>query len=347
MQLIAPFILMLLITLSLRTSIADADCSTVNNAGSEFASTIVVDKNGGGNFDSIQSAIDSISSNIDKCIKVHINPGVYKEKATIPREKPCIVLEGQGRDVTTITFDAHDRTETSATSTSMADNIVAKGITFENSYKHKLLLKGRRRLFSQGQLPGVLQAVAARILGDKSAYFECGFLGLQDTLWDARGRHYFYKCYIEGAVDFIFGSGQSVYEDCSIYVIAGELSPQLSQAYITAQGRKSSDDPSGFVFKRGEINGIVKSYLGRAYGPYSTVIFQETTMNVEVFPEGWFAWKYPGKEENFMYAEVNCQGPGSDTSRRVPWEKKLDPYQLDEFSVSSFVDQDGWIDTLQ
>ncbi|KAG6432087.1 hypothetical protein SASPL_103660 [Salvia splendens] len=55
-------------------------------------------------------------------------------------------------------------------------------------------------------------ALAAKVEGDKTAFYECGFYGLQDTLWDVSGRHYFKHCTIEGAVDFIFGSGQSIYE---------------------------------------------------------------------------------------------------------------------------------------
>ncbi|XVF31473.1 hypothetical protein REPUB_Repub16aG0149000 [Reevesia pubescens] len=341
MQLTAPFIL-IFFTLCLRSSIADDDYS-IANGGYNFASTIIVDKSGGGNFNSIQSAIDSIPQNNDQWIKVQINPGVYKEKVIIPREKPYIVLEGHDQSVTTITFNAHDGTDTSSTFTSNADNIVAKGITFKNSYNHALLLK---RLSSKGPIPGVSQAVAARILGDKSAFFGCSFLGLQDTLWDAYGRHYFSNCHIEGAVDFIWGFGQSFYEDCSINVTAGAFASQLPQGYITAQGRKSSDDPSGFVFKRGTISGTMQTYLGRAYGPYSRVIFQETTMYAEVVPAGWYSWKYPGKQQNFVYAEVNCQGPGSDTSKRVSWEKKLTNSQMKQFSLSSFIDQDGWIGRL-
>ena len=56
------------------------------------------------------------------------------------------------------------------------------------------------------------RAVAARIQGDKSAFYKCGFFGLQDTLWDAGGRHYYKRCTIGGAVDFIFGAAQSLYE---------------------------------------------------------------------------------------------------------------------------------------
>lgn len=58
----------------------------------------------------------------------------------------------------------------------------------------------------------VKPAVAAKISGDKSAFFRCGFLGYQDTLLDDVGRHYFYLCIIEGSTDFIFGGGQSIYE---------------------------------------------------------------------------------------------------------------------------------------
>ncbi|KAH1032127.1 hypothetical protein J1N35_044301 [Gossypium stocksii] len=336
MQHKVPFLLMLL-TLSMRISIANADECT-GNGGSKFAYPIVVDKSGGGNFTSVQSAIDSIPQENHQWVKVQINPGVYMEKVTIPKQKPCIFPEGQDRSVTTITFDAHNRTDESATFTSMADNIVAKGITFKNSYNHPLLLK---HALSERKVLGVLQAVAARILGDKSAFFECGFLGLQDTLWDASGRHYFAKCHIEGAADFIFGSGQSIYQACEINVTAGALSSQYPYGYITAQ-----DDPSGFVFKEGTLFGNVRSYLGRAYGPYSRVIFQETTMNADVVPQGWDAWKFPGKEENITYAEVNCKGPGSDTSNRVTWEKKLTPSQLQQFSLSYFIDQDGWISNL-
>ncbi|TYI46893.1 hypothetical protein E1A91_D13G135700v1 [Gossypium mustelinum] len=246
MQHKVPFLLMLL-TLSLRISIANADECTEN------------DKSGGGNFTSVQSAIDSIPQENHQWVKVQINPDVYMEKVTIPKQKPCIFLEGQDRSVTTITFDAHNRIDESATFTSMADNIVAKGITFKNSYNHPLLLK---HALSERKVLGVLQAVAARILGDKSAFFECGFLGLQDMLWDASGRHYFAKCHIEAAADFIFGSGQSIYHACKINVTAGALSSQYPYGYITAQGQGSSDDTSGFVFKGGTLFGNVRPYLG-------------------------------------------------------------------------------------
>lgn len=57
-----------------------------------------------------------------------------------------------------------------------------------------------------------MQAVALRIGGDKAMFFKVRILGTQDTLLDDIGSHYFYQCYIQGTVDFIFGRARSLYQ---------------------------------------------------------------------------------------------------------------------------------------
>jgi pectinesterase len=56
------------------------------------------------------------------------------------------------------------------------------------------------------------QAVALRVTGTKAAFYNCSFYGVQDTLYDHKGLHYFKNCFIQGSVDFIFGYGRSLYE---------------------------------------------------------------------------------------------------------------------------------------
>lgn len=56
------------------------------------------------------------------------------------------------------------------------------------------------------------QAVALRIAGDKSMFFKARFLGSQDTLLDETGTHYFFHCFIQGSIDFIFGNARSLYQ---------------------------------------------------------------------------------------------------------------------------------------
>ncbi|KAF8043209.1 hypothetical protein BT93_A1528 [Corymbia citriodora subsp. variegata] len=314
-----------------------ADCRAGND-GLE-GNVIIVDQGGGGNFTSVQAAIDSVPSGNDNWLSIQINPGTYEyrlpclEMVTIPPDKPCIFLQGKGQDSTIITFDSHEQTDTSATFTSSPDNIVVQGITFKNSYN---------RYWSKANEPPVVQALAARIYGDKTMFFECGFLGLQDTLWDVRGRHYYYSCYIEGAIDFIFGRGQSFFEDCTMNVTVGLPPYHLSYGCVTAQDRESPGDPSGFVFQRGSVFGSGRFLLGRAYGPYSRVVFHETLLSAGVAPQGWDSWNFQG-DEDIMYAEVDCEGTGSDTSKRVWWEKHLNETQLQNFSRSYFIDQEGWL----
>ncbi|KAL4339836.1 hypothetical protein GQ457_08G009330 [Hibiscus cannabinus] len=283
-----PLILMLVIFSLGVCTVDGGDCG--GNGSLNFVDTVVVDKSGSGNFTSVQSAIDSIPLNNRRWIKVQINPGVFVEKVTIPRGKPCIVLEGRDRSVTVITFNGHDQTDKSATFTSVADNIVAKGITFKNSYNHPWLQK---RVMSNRQIPGVARAVAARILGDKSAIFRVRFLGAARYAVGRSRPPLFLRCHIKGTEDFI--------SECSINITACAFSSQLSYG--------------------GKIFDTTRTYLGRTWGPYSRVIFQRTTMTSDMIPQGWDAWKFPGKEENFVYAEVDCKGPGSYTSKRVPGEK--------------------------
>ena len=68
-------------------------------------------------------------------------------------------------------------------------------------------------------------STVSRELGchNKSSFYSCGFLGLQDTLWDVEDRHYFSDFYIEGVVDFICGDGQSFYQVKSSVLKTGSI----------------------------------------------------------------------------------------------------------------------------
>nr|CAN67070.1 hypothetical protein VITISV_020103 [Vitis vinifera] len=273
-----------------------------------IAKTITVASSGQANFRKIQDAIDVIPSGNNEWIRVKVSPGVYFEKVNIPIEKPYIFLEGHGAEATIIKWGDHSETNQSATFTSSADNFVAKDISFQNSYNMPLY-----------PTPPIKPAAAATIYGDKSAFYSCGFVGLQDTLWDVSGRHYFSHCYIEGAVDFICGDGQSFYENCRIKVNGRLLPSGAWGGYITAQKRSSPSDHSGFVFHGGLVVGSGKFFLGRAWGPYSRVIFQGTRFDIDVMPEGWDAWRQP--VGNLVYVEQGCTGKGSDVRKRVEWQR--------------------------
>nr|GLL46408.1 probable pectinesterase 55 [Ipomoea trifida] len=181
------------------------------------------------------------------------------------------------------------------------------------------------------------QAVAAMITGDKTAFYRCGFSGVQDTLLDAMGRHYFKHCTIEGAVDFIFGAGQSIYEECRIVVNAGSIG-EGTIGYITAQGRSRAQDSNAFVFKNSEVVGNGRALLGRAWRSYARTIFYNSSLSNIVVPQGWDSWSNKDYEHQLTFAEVECYGPGSDTSKRVPWEARLSQEMVKYFTSMDFID---------
>lgn len=66
--------------------------------------------------------------------------------------------------------------------------------------------------------------------------------------------------------------------------------------FVTAQYRGSEQETSGFVFRAGSVRGSGEVCLGRAWGPYSRVIFYGTYFSTVVSPQGWDAWSYVGQE---------------------------------------------------
>ncbi|XP_019163099.1 PREDICTED: probable pectinesterase 55 isoform X2 [Ipomoea nil] len=213
---------------------------------------------------------------------------------------------------------------------------IKPGIYMEqNSYNYPPMLKS-----SHPTIP----AVAAKVIGDRMAFYDCGFYGVQDTLLDAMGRHYFKRCIIEGAVDFIFGAGQSIFEECTIVVNVGESLREGSTGFITAQGRSGANDSNAFVFKNCNVTGSGKAILGRPWRPYARVIFFNSSLSDVVVPYGWDSWFYANQVDQLTFAEINCYGPGSNTSKRVAWEAQLSQEMTDYFvNITNFIDVDQWI----
>ncbi|CAH9099448.1 unnamed protein product [Cuscuta europaea] len=296
---------------------------------------VYVDQSGLKNFTTIQSAIDAIPSNNLHWICISIMPGIYREKVTIPSDKQYIYLKGAGMRRTIVVWDDSESLVESPTFTSNADNIKVEKLQFVNSYNYPLKSAASRRPLKP--------AVAAMINGDNTAFYKCGFAGVQDTLLDAQGRHYFKSCIIEGAIDFIFGAGQSLYKDCKIVVNIGSLGEGTTIGSVTAQGRSGATDSNAFVFKNCDVVGKGRALLGRAWRKYSTTIFINSFFSDIIVPEGWDAWNYKGSEKQLTYAEVNCNGPGSDTSKRVSWASQLSPKMVNHFIDIDFINNDRWL----
>ena len=181
------------------------------------------------------------------------------------------------------------------------------------------------------------QAVALRVFGTKAAFYDCTIEGGQDTLYDHKGLHYFKSCHIQGSVDFIFGFGRSLYEDCAIMSVTKQV------AVVTAQQRTKSIAgaiESGFSFLRCRIagTGAGQIYLGRAWGDSSRVVYSYTTMGKEVVPVGWDGWRIERPEKSgIYYGEYMCSGPGALPHKRIGWSLVLNDAQAKPFTGIHFI----------
>lgn len=263
----------------------------------------VVAKDGSGDFFNLQDAIDAVPVNrFENRTTILVRDGIYKEKVTIPANRPNIALIGQGNPI--ITYDDYaDRlnrfgekmgTAGSSSVYIFAPDFYAENITFENT---------------AGQ---VGQAVACYVDGDRSMFKNCRFLGNQDTLYTHSGRQYYEDCYIEGTVDFIFGKATALFNRCDIH-------SKRSGSYLTAPATPEGTE-YGYVFYDCDLtadDGIDNVYLSRPWRAYGKTVFVRCRMGGHIHPKGWHNWGKKEREKTAYYAETECTGPGSDTSQRA------------------------------
>lgn len=311
------------------------------------AKDVTVDPSGGGEFKTVQSAIDAVADNNTEPVRILIRPGTYEEHITIAKTKTFIRLVGQGAKpqdtVVTYHLKASDPkpdgsgnvgTTGSASVTISANDFSAENITFANS---------------AGDNVG--QAVAVKTNGDRIAFFNCRFLGFQDTLYPSgQGRVYFKDCYITGDTDFIFGSATVVFDHCTINCSDG--------GYITA-ANTAADKPIGYVFldctlTAGENVKPGSVYLGRPWqwdrGPKAAVAFIRTRMGAHINPEGWHPWdtqKNTDPASVTRYSEfgsVDEQGKPVDVSKRVGWARQLGGGDLANLTAQKVLQgEDEWV----
>ncbi|KAI3900579.1 hypothetical protein MKW92_028053 [Papaver armeniacum] len=300
-------------------------------------SILCVDGNGCCNFTTVQSAVDAVEVLSPKRTIIWINTGVYFEKVTVPKTKANVTFQGQGFESTAIVYNDNANTSHgtfySGSVQVFAPNFIAKNLSFMNVAP----IPG----------PGIVgaQAVAIRIAGDEAAFWGCGFFGAQDTLHDDRGRHYFKDCYIQGSIDFVFGNGRSIYENCKLISMANPVpvgSKNINGA-ITAHGRASNDENSGFAFLNCFVGGTGRVWLGRAWRPFSRVIFAYTTMSSIIAPEGWNDLNDPTRDQTIFYGEYKCTGEGANTTLRTSYAQNLNDTQASSFINMSFIDADQWL----
>lgn len=285
---------------------------------------LVVAADGTGDFRTVQQAVDRVPDNNQRRIVIRIKPGRYEEQIRVGNGKRFLTFRGDDKQNTILTYrlsaQQAGNTRLAFSTFVNADDFRAENITFENS-------------FGTGS-----QAVALLVDADRAVFQNCRFIGWQDTLFINGGRQFFKDCYIEGHVDFIFGSAKAIFENCHIH--------SKGAGYVTAQFRTSDAEDTGFVFYRCKLTGSDTGagvYLGRPWRPFARVVFIESWLDSHIKGEGWDNWRDPGREKTAWFGESNSKGPGANPAKRVSWSRQLSGHEVKMFSKTKFLSgADGW-----
>ena len=292
----------------------------------ERQDTIVVSRDGTGNFRTLQEAIESARAFMDYTVTIYVRNGVYKEKVIVPSWVENIDIIGEDRDKTIITYDDHANINKMGTFRTYTVKVEGSDITFKN-------------LTIENNAAQLGQAVALHTEGDRLKFINCRILGNQDTIYTGAKftRLYFKDCYIDGTTDFIFGPSTALFENCMIH--------SKRNSYVTAASTPK-EAKYGYVFKHCKLTaepGVDKVYLGRPWRPYAYTLFIECELGKHIVSAGWHNWGKQSNEETARYMEYKNTGEGANASERVAWSKQLTEKEAEAVTVDAiFRTQSNW-----
>ncbi len=291
---------------------------------------------------SLGAALTGLPANGGARTVIFLRNGRYREKLTIDR--PRITIVGESRDSTVLTFDAAAGmpapgggtwgTRGSYTVRIVAPDFRAERLTIENAFDY--LANAAKDSTDRTKLRDA-QGVALMLDtgSDRATFEDVRILGHQDTLFPNAGRAYFRRCLVAGSVDFIFGAGQAVFDECDI--VSRDRGSRTNNGYVTAASTRRAD-AQGFLFIRSRLlkespampaNSVT---LGRPWHPFgdpdavASVAFVHCWMDDHIGSKGWErmsaldstgarVWYEPASAR---LAEYGTTGPGAQKSARRP-----------------------------
>ena len=292
----------------------------------ERRDTLVVSRDGTGDFRTLQEAVESARAFMDYTVTIYVKNGVYKEKVIVPSWVENIDIIGEDRDKTIITYDDHANINIMGTFRTYTVKVEGSDITFKN-------------LTIENNAAQLGQAVALHTEGDRLKFINCRILGNQDTIYTGAKftRLYFKDCYIDGTTDFIFGPSTALFENCMIH--------SKRNSYVTAASTPK-EAKYGYIFKHCKLTaepGVDKVYLGRPWRPYAYTLFIECELGKHIVPAGWHNWGKQSNEETARYMEYKNTGEGANVSERVAWSKQLTKKEAEAVTVDAiFGTQSNW-----
>lgn len=259
---------------------------------------------------------------------IHLSAGVYRQKVLM--RTPNLTILGAGEGKTRIVFDDYARKRGEdgfeyITFRSYTLAVCADGISISNLSVCNDAGKTREKG----------QQVALSVCGTDFSMENCTLSSTQDTLFlgplpedlieryegfldnglrrGGQMRQVFRNCTIAGSVDFIFGCGAAVFEDCLICSVFDD--GRIGFVAAPAHGLHQQE---GFQFRNCRFtseetveNGSV--YLARPWRDYGMAVFTDCTYENHIALDGFDKWQGTDRNRTARFYE-KPEIPG-----RVSW----------------------------
>ncbi|MGA5761609.1 pectinesterase family protein [Nonomuraea bangladeshensis] len=298
----------------------------VSGGGETPGTTLKVAADGSGQYRTVQAAINAVPSGNTSRVLISIKPGTYREIVTM--NKPYVTLQGTGSSPSATVVVNNRSAYTSGTSGSFTAQISGRDAAVTN-----LTISND---FDENSTPDGHQAVALRLDSDRAVLTNVRVLGDQDTfLLGDSARAYMKSSYIEGTVDFIFGGGTIVFDNCDIYEKRSTGGPITAASTLAAK-------TYGFLFYRSRItgSGTNNTTLGRPWRPDAQVLYRESTLSGTIRTSQPWTDMSTNSWKNARFLEYRNTGAGAGTNSNRP---QLSDSQAANYTPQKYLaGSDGW-----
>lgn len=304
---------------------------------------LVVAKDASGDFSTVCEALEALERDPSLPREIWIKKGIYEERPEIKLSHLTIIGEDAANTIITYGYGAFMSMEDgskcgtfrSYTMFIDADDVILKNLTIANHA-------------GNGEIAG--QAIALYADGDRLILDHCRFLSHQDTLFtgplppEAKekggftgpkefaprivGHQYYKNCYIEGDIDFIFGSACALFDHCTLHSLNRN---QTINGFVTAASTPKEEE-FGYLFVDCNFTSDCENetvYLGRPWRQFAKTVLLRCHLGSHIKKEGWDDWNKP--HDTIFYAEYACDGIGSDCSQRADWIYLLSETQANAY----------------
>lgn len=269
-------------------------------------------------YDSVQGAIDAAR----RGDVIEIGEGRFEEKIEV--RTSGITLRGVSKESSWLTYSDYalkqmDDGNNYGTFRSYSLLIMADQVKLENLTVANEAGDGRE----------VGQAVALYAHGDELIFSNCDFMAHQDTIFlgplpDSpkipgsfagpsqsrsyeRCMSYFEKCRITGDVDYIFGSGLTVFYQCELVTRNRDMDVN---GYVTAPSTWE-EEPYGFVFIHCDFKGQEgirpgTVFYGRPWRPYGQVTLIDCIYDASIHADHFDPWGKEAHKLTTRFSEYHC-----------------------------------------